>query len=83
MCETKSQLGSSEKRKEFHWNAHVSSMGTLDLALSFPNAETEEEKIGALSIGLVQSYKYMLDKGYLSFKNSFCNWPLPLVLLED
>ncbi|PIU74940.1 MAG: hypothetical protein COS76_03430 [Candidatus Portnoybacteria bacterium CG06_land_8_20_14_3_00_39_12] len=46
-------------------------MGTLDLALSFPNAETEEEKIGALSIGLVQSYKYMLDKGYLSFKNSF------------
>jgi len=55
-----------KKSKEFHWHASVSSGGTLDLSLYFPNKEiTKEDKERALASALVQAKKFMLGKGYL------------------
>src|SRR3989344_8260894 len=53
--------------KKYSWHAGVSSEGTLDLELYFPDNKeiTKEEKERALAEGLHQTKEYMLSKGYL------------------
>lgn len=61
-----------EKAKnKYYWNAHMSSGGTLNLRLHFPDGVTKDEKEQALADGIAQSHKYMLSKGYLLPRSRF------------
>lgn len=55
-----------KKPRIFHWHASVSSGGTLDLNLYFPNKDsTKDEKEKALASAIRQAKKFMLSRGYL------------------
>ena len=58
---------SRNNKGRYTWHANVSSMGTLDLSLYFPQREgwTNEKKEEALALALSDAQGFMLQKGYL------------------
>ncbi len=59
-------MDKNKENKESHWQASVSSEGTLGLDLYFPDEKvTKEEKERALASAIDQSKNVMLSKGYL------------------
>jgi hypothetical protein len=59
-------IDKNNNSKKFHWHASVSSEGTLDLSLYFPNKDvTKEEKEKAIASTLAQAKEFMLSRGYL------------------
>ncbi|MBI2638661.1 hypothetical protein HYW83_03670 [Candidatus Peregrinibacteria bacterium] len=57
----------NQSPSKFYWHANASSGGTLSLSLKLEGEFSKNDRETAIASTLVQCYKFMKNKGYISF----------------